>query len=72
LIYRERQWWVGQIDSVANVITPGPRIYIPQEQSGPVQSQSESQSHVMTDGRSVSMSWCRDHVALQRLYLNEI
>jgi hypothetical protein len=37
---------------------PDPRIYIPQEWGGPVVppsvSQSQSQSHIATDGRSVS------------------
>jgi hypothetical protein len=44
---------------------PGCCIYFPQEQGGPVIPQilglslSLSQSHVRTDGQSVSMSWCR-------------
>jgi hypothetical protein len=37
---------------------PGPRIYIPQEQGGPVippgTGFAQSQSHIATDGRSVS------------------
>jgi hypothetical protein len=54
---------------------PGCRIYFPLEESGPIISpgiewgevrrvrwvQSQSQSHVTTDGLSVSMSWCKDH-----------
>jgi hypothetical protein len=38
---------------------PGPPIYILQEQDGPVQSQS----HVRTDGQSLSMSCCLVHAA---------
>jgi hypothetical protein len=45
---------------------PGPHIYIPQEQGGPVISpgtgliflSSQSQSHIATDGRSVCLSVC--------------
>jgi hypothetical protein len=44
---------------------PGPHIYIPQEQDGPVQS------HVTPDGQSISMSWYRIHSALEGLYLSE-
>jgi hypothetical protein len=46
---------------------PGLRIYIPQEQGGPVQSQS----HVTTNSQSNSMSWCRLHAALEGMYLYE-
>jgi hypothetical protein len=45
---------------------PGPRMYIPQEQNGPVQSQS----HVTTDGQSISMSWCLVHAALSALIVS--
>jgi hypothetical protein len=48
-----------------------PYVSIHHEQDGPVQSQSQSQSHITTDGQSISMSWCLVHAALQRLYLNE-
>jgi hypothetical protein len=45
---------------------PGPLIYIPQEQDGPVKSRSQkpkskvkvkSQCHITNDGHSISMSW---------------
>jgi hypothetical protein len=35
-------------------------MYVPQELGGPViPSQSQSQSHIATDGQSISKSWCR-------------
>jgi hypothetical protein len=40
---------------------PGPRTHIPHAEGGPVQNQS----HVTTDGQSVSMSWCRLQAALE-------
>jgi hypothetical protein len=38
-------------------------MYIPEEQDGPVQSQS----HVTTDGQSISMSWCLVHATFEGL-----
>jgi hypothetical protein len=46
---------------------PGPRICIPQEQDGPVQSES----HVKTDGHPISTSWCLVHPALDVLHPNK-
>jgi hypothetical protein len=42
-------------------------IYIPQEQDGPVQTQSR----ITTDGQSISMSWCLVRASLEGLHLNE-
>jgi hypothetical protein len=52
----------------------GPRIYIPQEQDGPVIPPGTgfpltSQSHIATDGQSISKSWCRAPSGLTTRYL---
>jgi hypothetical protein len=47
-----------------------PRIYVLQEQDGPVQSQSQSQSHIMTDDQSISMSRCLVHSAVKGFHPN--
>jgi hypothetical protein len=44
-----------------------PRIYILQEQDGPV----KSQSHIATDGQSIGMSWCLVHSELKGFHPNE-
>jgi hypothetical protein len=44
---------------------PSPHIYIPQGQNGPVQS------HVTTDGQSISMAWCLVHSAIEGLHPQE-
>jgi hypothetical protein len=66
---------------------PGSRIYIPQEQGGPVtppgtgfplrrllrlaelRSKVKSQSHVITNGQSISMSWCLVHSTIKGFHL---
>jgi hypothetical protein len=47
---------------------PVSRMYIPQEQDGPVQ---RSQSQVTINGQAISMSWCLVHAALEELHPNE-
>jgi hypothetical protein len=50
----------------------GPRIYILQEQDGPAKVRVKCQSHVTTDGQSISMSWCLLHSALKGFQPNEL
>jgi hypothetical protein len=52
---------------VSNLPPTWRAIYIPQELVGQVQSQS----HVMTNGQSISMSWSLVHTALGMLHPNE-
>jgi hypothetical protein len=57
----DSQGYGGGILTLPQPGRPGPRIYITQEQDGPV----KSQSHVTTDGQAINMSWCWVHAALE-------
>jgi hypothetical protein len=51
----DSQGYGGGILTLPQPGGPGPCVYIPQEQDGLVQSQS--QSHVTTDGKSLNIGW---------------
>jgi hypothetical protein len=68
-LYVVSQDYAGGILSLPLPGGTGPCIYSLQEYDGPVQSQVnvkvKSQSHVTTDGQSISMSWCLVHSVLK-------
>jgi hypothetical protein len=50
----------------------GARIYIPQEQGGPVIPPGtgfQSQSHIATDGQSINKSWCRAQCGAHDIFI---
>jgi hypothetical protein len=56
-----------EVSNLSPTWRAGPRIYIPQELDGQVQSQS----HVMTNGQLICMSLSLVHAALEVLHPNE-